>query len=512
MDRWSSRRHTANDSRRSAAASWDQVIVIANRGPFTPERRTNGSIRVRQSSGGLVTALGPLVRACSGTWVACGTDVADSRAFSECGDLDVRCVRARYRLRYVCLPEEEHRGYYYGFANQGLWPLCHALSVPPVFRPGDFLAYRRANVRFAAAVADEATCASPLVLVQDYHFALAPRELRRRLPLSTILTFWHVPFPRARVLESCPWAKELLVGLLGSDITGFQTREDCENFLDSVEHIVGADVTRTDGFVTYCGQTTRVRAYPVGVEWDNEVVRTTPSASACAEGVRGDLGLPSCVKLGVGIDRLDYTKGINEKFLGIERLLEVHPEFRGRFTFVQVAEPSRECLPEYRKTHEQLAATAERVNARFGTGASAPIVLRHAHHEPDEVYRLYRAADLCYVASLRDGMNLVAKEFVSARNDERGVLVLSEFAGAAEQLRAALLVNPYSVDASASALARALTMTDVEQSKRMRVLRATVAEFDARWWTERLLADSWSRKRARLSSSHHASSETRATA
>ena len=209
--------------------------------------------------------------------------------------------------------------------------------------------------------------------------------------------------------------------------------------------------------------------------------------------------------------RLDYTKGITEKFLAIERLLEF-TELRGRFTFVQVAEPSRECLPEYRKTHEQLAATAERVNARFGTGASAPIVLRHEHHEPDEVYRLYRAADLCYVGSLRDGMNLVAKEFVSARNDERGVLVLSEFAGAAEQLRAALLVNPYSVDASASALARALTMTDVEQSKRMRIMRATVAEFDAKWWAERLLADSSSVRRTSSAPDRHASPETRATA
>jgi trehalose 6-phosphate synthase len=486
------------------------VIVMANRGPFTPERRANGSIRVRQAAGGLVTALGPLVRACSGTWVACGA--GDPPTVGECGRLDVRCTRAPYRLRYVCLPEDEHRGYYYGFANQGLWPLCHTVHVPPVFRSDDFHAYRRANIRFAAAAADEATCASPLLLVQDYHLALAPRELRRRLPLSTIVTFWHVPWPPARVLESCPWAKDLLDGLLGGDIAGFQTREDCEHFLDSVERLVGADVRRTDGIVTYAGQTTSVRAYPVGVEWDSQVVRTVPAAPACAESVRRDLALPSEVKLGVGIDRLDYTKGISEKFLAIERLLDDNPELRGRFTFVQVAEPSRECLPEYRRAREEMVATAERVNARFGAGARVPIVLRQAHHEPSEVYRLYRAADLCYVGSLRDGMNLVAKEFVAARSDERGVLVLSEFAGAAEQLRAALLINPYSVEASASALARALTMSDAEQSKRMRIMRAMVAEFDALWWAERLLADSWSLRRARMSPDRHASSEARASA
>jgi trehalose 6-phosphate synthase len=350
------------------------------------------------------------------------------------------------------------------------------------------------------------------VLVQDYHFALAPREIRRRLPLSTILTFWHVPFPPARVLALCPWAAELLDGLLASDIAGFQTREDCDHFLDSVERLLGADITRSDGLATFRGQTTSVRAYPVGVEWDSEMVRTTPPAPECADSVRRDLGLPSTVMLGVGIDRLDYTKGINEKFLAIERLLEEHRELRGRFTFVQVAEPSRECLPEYQLTREQIMATAERVNARFGTSSYVPIVVRYAHHEPADVYRLYRAADLCYVGSLRDGMNLVAKEFVAARDDERGVLVLSEFAGAAEQLRAALRIDPHSISGSASALARALTMPPVEQAKRMRLMRATVAEFDARWWADRLLADSRSLKQGHPSSRRHASSETRASA
>lgn len=515
MSRSSFRTSTASDSRRSAPSPWDQVIVMANRGPVRAERQADGSIHVERSAGGLVTALGPLVRACSGTWVACGTGVTDHvhpRVHEECDSLDVRCVRARYRLRYVGLSEDEHRGYYYGFANQGLWPLCHRLHVLPVFRSADYLAYRSANMRFAAAAADEAADESPLVLVQDYHFALAPREIRRRLPLSTILTFWHVPFPPARVLALCPWAAELLDGLLASDIAGFQTREDCDHFLDSVERLLGADITRSDGLATFRGQTTSVRAYPVGVEWDSEMVRTTPPAPECADSVRRDLGLPSTVMLGVGIDRLDYTKGINEKFLAIERLLEEHRELRGRFTFVQVAEPSRECLPEYQLTREQIMATAERVNARFGTSSYVPIVVRYAHHEPADVYRLYRAADLCYVGSLRDGMNLVAKEFVAARDDERGVLVLSEFAGAAEQLRAALRIDPHSISGSASALARALTMPPVEQAKRMRLMRATVAEFDARWWADRLLADSRSLKQGHPSSRRHASSETRASA
>jgi trehalose 6-phosphate synthase len=461
---------------------------LSNRGPFSEERGADGTLRSRRSSGGLVTALEPLVHACSATWVACGTQSRD--AGNEAGDgFDVRCATARYRLRQVGLSAEEYSGYYYGFANEGLWPLCHALGVQPVFRSHDFLAYRSANIRFAAAVADEATCAAPLLLVQDYHFGLAPRELRYRLPAATIVCFWHIPWPPVHVLRVCPWARELVDGLLASDIAGFQTPADCTNFLTAVERILGADVDHSSGTVRYRGRLTHVSAYPVGVEWNSDVVRATPPATVCREQVRAELGLPADVMLGVGVDRLDYTKGLNEKFLAIERLLEQQPTVRGRFAFVQVAEPSRECLPEYRNVWEQLVTTATRVNERFGNGSHGPILLRHSHHTPEEVYRFYRAADVCHVGSLRDGMNLVAKEFVCAREDEHGVLVLSDRTGAALQLREALLINPWSVESSADALWTALTMTDAEQVRRMRRLRLSVAGADAGCWARRLLAD-----------------------
>jgi trehalose 6-phosphate synthase len=358
-----------------------------------------------------------------------------------------------------------------------------------VFRASDFLAYRTSNIRFSAAVADEARCAAPLLLVQDYHFALAPRELRHRLPLSTIVSFWHIPWPALHVLRVCPWSRELLEGLLGSDIVGFQTPADCANFLKAVELILGAEIDRPSGIVRHRDRHTRVCAYPVGVDWDSEVVRAVPPAHVCRQHLAQELGVPADVKLGVGIDRLDYTKGINEKFLAIERVLEQQPALRGRFVFVQVAEPSRESLPHYRSACEQMAATAQRVNDRFGTGAIRPIVLRESHHEPADVYRLYRAADFCYVGSLRDGMNLVAKEFVCARQDEGGVLLLSDRTGAALQLREALLFNPWSMDSSARAVAQALTMPDDEQRDRMQALRRTVAAADAGWWARRLLSD-----------------------
>jgi trehalose 6-phosphate synthase len=254
--------------------------------------------------------------------------------------------------------------------------------------------------------------------------------------------------------------------------------------------VIPACVDRRQNIVHYRGHSTRVRAYPVGVEWANQCVRATPGANACRDGIRRELQLPAGVLLGVGIDRLDYTKGITEKFLAIERLLEMHPEFRGRFVFVQIAEPSRDCLPAYRTARVQLVATADRVNKRFGTDMYRPIILREAHHEPADVYRFYRAADLCYVGSLHDGMNLVAKEFACARDDERGVLV-SQFTGAAQQLGAALVVNPYAVDESADVLSQALCMSEAEQCKRMRLMRNSVAKFDTYWWADRLLHDAF---------------------
>jgi trehalose 6-phosphate synthase len=468
---------------------WSRVIVLANRAPFRHERATDGRVVVKRSASGLVTALEPLIESYSGIWVAHGAGNADTAVVDDRGGLNVPPASPQYRLRYVWLPDDEHQGYYYGFANEGLWPLCHAVDVQPVFRPDDFRMYRAANTRFAAAVAEEAGGGSPLVLVQDYHFALAPRALRQRLPWSTVVAFWHIPWPRPRMFRTCPWARELLEGLLGSNIVGLQTEDDCMNFLGCVESILHADVDLLQNTVTYRGHSTNVRAYPVGVAWANQVVRTTPPSSACRERVGRDLQLPSRVQLGVGIDRLDYTKGINEKFLAIERLFELRPEVRGHFVFVQVAEPSRDCLPAYRAARTQLIDTSERVNSRFGTSSYRPIQLLEAHHEPDEVYRFYRAADLCYVASLHDGMNLVAKEFVCARDDERGVLVLSQFAGAAQQLRGALLVNPSDVDRSAGVLADALGMSIAEQSKRMRLLRANVATFDASWWAQQLIHD-----------------------
>jgi trehalose 6-phosphate synthase len=469
--------------------SGERIIVLANREPFMHDRTADGGIVVRRSASGLVTALEPLVRACSGVWVAHGAGTADSVVVDQQNGLDVPPADPQYRLRRVWLDEREQQGYYYGFANEALWPLCHRAHVQPVFRSDNFSTYRAVNARFADAVREEAKGNAPLVLVQDYHFALAPQMIHERLPLSTIVTFWHIPWPSPRDFDICPWSPQLLKGLLGSNVVGFQTPLDCRNFIETVESTLEAHIDRQQDVITHAGRQTMVRVYPVSVEWPNRRVCESAAIEVCRHTVRRQLNLESDVCLGVGVDRMDYTKGIEEKFLAVERLLESRPEFIGRFAFVQLAEPSRECLPAYRDLRSRLLKTAECINVRFGAGTCRPIILLEGHHESQEVYRFLRAADLCYVGSLHDGMNLVAKEFVSARDDERGVLVLSRFTGAARQLDGALIVNPYAVDDSADALADALNMSDREQSRRMRRMRATVAESSSYWWAGQMLQD-----------------------
>jgi trehalose 6-phosphate synthase len=471
------------------ASGGESIVVVANREPIRHDRGPAGDIVTRRSAGGLVTALEPLIEACAGVWVAHGAGTADRAGVDGRDGLEVPPATPLYRLRRVWLDAGEVRGYYYGFANEGLWPLCHRAHVQPVFRSEDFRMYEAVNVRFAEAVCEEVETTWPLILVQDYHFALAPQAIRERLPLSTIVAFWHIPWPHPQAFAICPWGRQLLEGLLGSTLIGFQTPEDCQNFIETVEGTLDVNIDRRQHVITYGDRRTTVRAYPVSVEWPSRWAVQSPPVEVCRAAVRRQLGLPPDARLAVGVDRLDYTKGLHEKLLAVERLLERHPELRESFVLVQIAEPSRDGLPAYRAYRTRLVETAHRINVRFGTDRRGPLILLEAHHDPAEVYRVLRAADVCYVGSLHDGMNLVAKEFVSARDDDRGVLILSKFTGAARELTDALIVNPYDVDDSARVLAEALRMADDEQSRRMRAMRALVAEFNTYRWAAELMAD-----------------------
>jgi len=467
----------------------EKIVILANREPYIHQFDENGRIEVQHPASGLVTALEPVMRACSGVWIAHGSGTADRDTVDFKDHVRVPPGEGSYHIRRVWLSDEELQGYYLGFSNEGLWPLCHVAHNRPVFRAEDWRQYKAVNQRFADAVCSEVDSKDPIVLVQDYHFALAPAMIRKRLPLATVIVFWHIPWPNAEQMGICPWRIELLEGLLGSSILGFHTQLHCNNFVDSVDRFLETRIDREQNAIVMQGHRTLIRPYPIALEWPVHWVESAPSPEVCREQVWRELGLKSNALLGVGVDRLDYTKGVAERFLAVELLLERNPEYRGRFSFAQLAAPSRTKIDRYRELNETIEQLAERINQRFGRGDYKPIILRRSHHEPPEVFRYFRAADLCYVSSLHDGMNLVAKEFVAARTDLKGVLVLSEFTGAARELTEALIVNPYDLESSSDALLTALTMPLEEQQDRMRSMRSLLVQFNVYRWAGKMLVD-----------------------
>jgi trehalose 6-phosphate synthase len=468
----------------------DQVIVVSNREPYIHERGPDGGVVVQQPASGLVTAVEPVMRACSGTWIAHGSGNADAEVTDAQGRVAVPPGAPEYTLRRVWMTAAEEQGYYYGFANEGLWPLCHVAHVRPVFRESDWQHYRTINARFADAVVAEAQREDPVVLVQDYHFALLPAMIRERLPRATVVTFWHIPWPNPESFGICPWRREILQGMLGSTILGFHTRYHCKNFMETVDRYLEARIEQEHSTITYQDQEMLIEAYPISIEWPGapQIAYWAP-VEVCRARVRERLGLPPATVVAVGVDRFDYTKGILERLHAVERLLEKRPEWLGRFALVQVAAPTRSSLEEYRLFRDRIDRTAARINERFGQPGWQPVHLLAQHHGHAAIAELFRAADLCVVTSLHDGMNLVSKEFVAARDDEQGVLILSRFAGAARELSEALIVNPYHVEETADALHRAAVMPPAEQRERMASLRSTVREHNVFRWAGLMLAD-----------------------
>ena len=467
----------------------DQVIVVSNREPYIHEKRAEGVV-VKRPASGLVTAVEPVMRACSGTWIAHGSGSADREVVDSHDRVLVPPGSNEYTLRRLWLSEDEEKGFYYGFSNEGMWPLCHVAHVRPVFREADWECYRAVNQRFADAVVAEAVSEDPIVLVQDYHFALLPAMIRKKLPRATILTFWHIPWPNPESFGICPWRREILEGLLGSTILGFHTRFHCKNFIETVDRYLEARIEHEHSTISFHDDDTLVESYPISIEWPSDAtIASWAPVPDCRSKVWARLGFTSEHRLAVGVDRFDYTKGILERLHAVERLLEKHPEWVGRFSFVQVAAPSRSSLEEYRAFQDRIQQVTQRINQRFGHEGYLPVHLLAEHHEHDALTELYRAADVCVVTSLHDGMNLVCKEFVAARDDEQGVLILSRFAGAARDMPEALVVNPYHVEECADALHQALTMPSAEQRERMGSLRSNVREFNVYRWAGRMLAD-----------------------
>ncbi len=460
------------------------LFVVSNREPIRHVWK-EGTIETQIPASGLVTAMDPVMRACGGVWLAHGSGDADAEMADARGRLRVPADDPRYSLRRVWLTKEEETGYYYGFSNEGLWPLCHIVHTRPQFRPEDWAHYMAVNEKFAAAVLEEiAGVESPMVLIQDYHFALLPRLIKRERPDARTAIFWHIPWPNFESFSICPWQDEVLLGMLAADLIGFHTQYYCNNFLETVERGIEARIDWQHFSVTRGQHTTYVKPFPISVA--PEFVEDPPEVSR--EALLERLGIEAPF-VGVGVERLDYTKGLPERFRALGRFFERYPDFREQVVFVQLAAPSRSTIQRYQQLEAEVDEVIRDINERFGTRRWRPIVYLKRHHDHHDIWPFYRHADFCMVTSLHDGMNLVAKEFVSVREDDDGVLILSQFAGASWELRDALLVNPYDLDGMAEAVRLALEMASDERRARMGRMRLAVREHNIYRWAGLLLTE-----------------------
>ena len=462
-------------------------LVVANREPYS-HIREGGKIRCVTPASGLVTAVEPILRACGGIWVASASGDADRETADEKGRLQVPPDAPAYTLKRVWLTEQEEEGYYYGFSNEGLWPLCHIAHTRPVFRSEDWEQYKRVNEKFAEAALEElAGAEEPFVLIQDYHYALRPKMIREKRPDAKIALFWHIPWPNPEAFGICPWGKEILQGMLGADLLGFHIQFHCNNFLDTVDRLLESRIDLEQFAVDRGGHRTRVKPFPIGIAPSRGITDEAQAASARQEVTR-KLGIQAD-HLGVGVDRIDYTKGISERFRAIARFLEKYPEYREKMVFVELAAPSRTSIKSYSDLGTELETEVERINRLFQTRSWKPILFLKQQHNREEIDLFYRAADFCLITPLHDGMNLVGKEFVGIRSDEQGVLILSRFAGASRELRDALLVNPYDVEEVAEAIRDAVTMKPEEQKRRMARMRVILDEHNVYRWAADIISE-----------------------
>jgi trehalose 6-phosphate synthase len=465
-----------------------RFIVVANREPFI-HRYSGDNIEVVRPASGMATAIDPIMDASGGTWIAHGAGDADKDVVDECDRVAVPPENPTYTLRRVWLDKEQEQGFYYGLANEGLWPLCHITFTPPVFRPSDWEKYREVNRMYADAVLQEAGDTPTFVFIQDYHFCLLPRMLKDANAKLIVAQFWHIPWPNREVFRVFPWKEELLDGLLGNDLLGFHIRHHCQNFLDTIDRNIEARVDMERFEVTRNGKPTLVRPFPISIDYDEHAANAqVPEVNAAMAKWKKRLGRHAEL-LGVGIERLDYTKGIPQRLRAVDVLLETHPELRKRFVFLQVCVPSRSHIPEYQRVEDEVEDLVERINFKWKERGWQPIVFVKEHQSSADMMALHRLARFCVVSSLHDGMNLVAKEFVASRADEAGALILSEFTGSARELGDALLVNPFATHEIADCMYTALTMPPEEQTRRMRRMREHLERHNVYRWGGKVLSE-----------------------
>jgi trehalose 6-phosphate synthase/phosphatase len=459
-----------------------RIVLISNREPFTI-RQTKSGYKLEKTVGGLVSALHPLMGEIKGTWIAWGP--AEQEGGPSVKDLSSE-DRPGYNLVKVKLNRREVSNYYNEFSNRVLWPLFHNFNEYCYFRPKTWLDYRRVNMKFAASAVKHSR-PDDFIWVQDYHLCLVPRYIRQERPHQDIAFFCHIPWPPPDIFRILPWKEEVLKGLLGANLIGFHTRRYVHNFLRSVQEIMGLRVDHRKGTINYRGLQILVKALPIGINWKMfEDIINSPQAISQAQRFRQQLGQGSDTVI-LGVDRMDYTKGIYERLLAVERFIEKYPRFRGQFVFVQIAVPSRTRVDEYRKMKQRIDEAIGRINGRFSEHSWIPIHYLYRSFPLERLVPFYLLGDIALVTPLRDGMNLVAKEYVACRNTQDGVLILSELAGASDYMEEALIVNPYDRERVADALRMAMEMPLEEQVRTMDKLRSKVMKFDLDWWLKSIL-------------------------
>ncbi len=464
-----------------------KFVVASHSEPYL-HYYSEGQIRWRKAAGGLVTALDPVMQVCKGTWVAYGGGGADADVSSPSGRVRVPPDDAKYVLQRVALSKDELVGYLDGASHSALWPWCHFAYVRPVFDDAQWGVYREVNRRFADAVIRSVGKKPAFVWLNDYHLALAAKDIKQRRPDIVTAQFWHVPWPHVELFKICPWGREILEAMLYNDLVGFQIRNYANNFLDSVDQTLQARVDREQSSIYYKQSKTAVRRFPISIDYRavRKAARSVSDAQLSA--VRRHLGLVA-PHLVVSVDRLDYAKGLSEKMATLDAFFEQHPKWRGRLTLVQVASPTRSQVPAYRYNTEHVRAQADAVNYRWGEGDWKPVVLLNAFVPYSDVVALYRMADACWIHSLHDGMNLVAKEYVASKVDGNGVLLLSQFTGAAREMPESVFTNPYAVNDSVKALKAALELPLPERRKRMEKLAREVQDHDVYAWAADFIND-----------------------
>lgn len=465
------------------------LYVVSNREPYMHMHDpTTGEIKCIIPAGGVVTAIHPMLSACGGTWIAHGGGNADKKFVNSKDKLGVPPDDIRYILKRIWLSKEEEEGYYYGFSNEGLWPLCHNTHTRPIFREQDWLMYKKVNRKFADAIIEELPVNNPFIFIQDYHFTLLGKYIKEKRPDATIALFWHIPWPNPEAFSICPYQKEILDGLLGCDLIGFHVQNHCNNFLDTANRLIESRVDTEKYSVMRFGKETFIRPFPISIDSSGSAKTYDPDIITEVEKLRKEFDLNNKI-IGVGVDRIDYTKGIVERLLAIDRFLEKYLEYKNKFVFIQLGSPSRTHIKRYHELISEIDELVEKINWKYLTGNWKPIIYLKKHFSHEEIEPFYALADMCIVSSLHDGMNLVAKEYIHAKKDLSGCLLLSQFTGAARELTDAILINPYSAEEFADSIKYAIKLSDEEKKQKMKNMRSIITNNNVYRWAASIISE-----------------------